>query len=334
MKKLLAFGAVLASLWSGTTFAETLRFSSFEPPQAYVTSNILTPWAEKVAAASKGTLEIQMFAGGTLGRNPAQQLKLVEDGVADIAWVIPGYTPGRFDGGTVAELPFMVTESHKGSLAMWKMVADGHFKGDYEKFKLLCVCVSIPAFIGATKEIKEPKDMSGLKMRAPGPTQLAVLEALGAVPIGGITAATLAESISRGLISGSLIEWVASETFSADQVLTHYNTAALGATPMLVLMNKARYEALPAEAREAIDQYSGEAFSDYFGQEFDRYAASTRERIVEKHKPQVIDPDEAAVESWKAALVPATEKWIAARENGQAIYDAFGSALQAVGGAE
>lgn len=332
MKKILALGVLLASGWSGTTFAETLRFSSFEPPAAYVTSKILTPWAEKVAAASKGTLEIQMFAGGTLGRSPAQQLKLVEDGVADIAWVIPGYTPGRFDEGTVAELPFMITESHKGSLAMWKMVEEGHFKGDYEKFKLLCVCVSTPAFIGATKEINEPKDLSGLKMRAPGPTQLAVLEALGAVPIGGITAATLAESISRGLISGSLIEWSASETFNADEVLTHYNTAFLGATPMLVLMNKARYEALPAEAREAIDQFSGETFSDYFGKEFDAYVAAARERIEANYKPQVVEPDEAAVEAWKAAVAPATEKWIAAHDNGQAIYDAFGKALQAVEG--
>lgn len=334
MKRLLAIGVLLASMCVGSANAETLRFSSFEPPASYVTSKILSKWAEKVTADSKGTLEIQMFAGGTLGRSPAQQLKLVEDGVADIAWVIPGYTPGRFDEGTVAELPFMVAGSHKGSLAMWKMVEDGHFKGDYEKFKLLCVCVSTPAFIGATKEINEPQDLSGLKMRAPGPTQLAVLEAVGAVPVGGITAATLAESISRGLISGSLIEWSASETFKADEVLTHYNTASLGATPMLVLMNKARYDALPAEARAAIDQFSGKAFSDYFGKEFDTYVAAARRRIIEKYNPQVVEPDAQAVEAWKAAVAPAAEKWIAGRENGQALYDAFSNALQSVQGAE
>lgn len=334
MKRVLAVGVLLASVWGGAGHAETLRFSSFEPPAAYVTSKVLTPWAEKVAAASKGTLDIQMFAGGTLGRSPAQQLKLVEDGVADIAWVIPGYTPGRFDEGTVAELPFLVDGSHTGSLAMWKMVEDGHFKGDYEKFKLLCVCVSTPAFVGATQEINEPTDMSGLKMRAPGPTQLAVLEAVGAVPIGGITAANLAESLSRGLISGSLIEWSASETFKANEVLTHYNTAALGATPMLVLMNKARYEALPADARAAIDEHSGAYFSDYFGKEFDAYVAAARQRIIEKFNPKVVEPDDQSVDVWKAAVAPATEKWTADRDNGKALYDAFRDALTAVAAAD
>ena len=36
-------------------------------------------------AASGGALQIDVFAGGTLGRNPTQQLKLVTDGIADIA---------------------------------------------------------------------------------------------------------------------------------------------------------------------------------------------------------------------------------------------------------
>lgn len=313
----------------GTTIAsaETLRLSSFEPPAAYITSKIITPWAEDVTAASKGELEIEVFAGGTLGRSPAQQLKLVEDGVADIAWVIPGYTPGRFDVGTVGELPFLVQDATSGSAAMWSMYEQGYFTGDYDKFKLLCVCVSSPAFIGATKEVNVPADVEGLKMRAPGPTQLKVLEALGAVPIGGITATTVAESLSRGLIGGSLLEFSASETFSMDEVVTHYNTVTLGATPMLILMNKERYEGLSDAAKAAIDQYAGESFSKRFGSMFDEYVSAARERIVEQYSPTIVDPDEALSEAWKTAVAPATTAWIDGRENGQEIYDAFTRAL-------
>ena len=124
----LATSLAIVTAASGAN-AEILRLSSFEPPVAHVTKNILTPWAADVNAASGGELDIQIFPGGTLGRNPAQQLKLVEDGVADIAWVIPGYTPGRFNEGTVAELPFLVPSATIGSDAMWDLYEQGVLSG-------------------------------------------------------------------------------------------------------------------------------------------------------------------------------------------------------------
>lgn len=72
-----------AVAFGSTASAEILRFSSFEPPVAHVTKNILTPWAAKVNAASDGELDIQIFPGGTLGRNPAQQVQQIFDMVAD-----------------------------------------------------------------------------------------------------------------------------------------------------------------------------------------------------------------------------------------------------------
>ena len=48
---------------------------------------------------------------------------LVQDGVADLTWTVPGYTPGRFDDTQVAELPFLVTDATSGSLAQKTLVA-------------------------------------------------------------------------------------------------------------------------------------------------------------------------------------------------------------------
>ena len=68
-------GAALAGLTATASLAETtLRFTSFEPPVAFLTKNVFTPWAERVSAESNGTLNVQMFPRGTLGRSPAQQL--------------------------------------------------------------------------------------------------------------------------------------------------------------------------------------------------------------------------------------------------------------------
>ncbi|MDD9721066.1 TRAP transporter substrate-binding protein [Sulfitobacter sp. PR48] len=320
--------ATVTTFAFGTTAtAEILRFSSFEPPVAHVTKNILTPWAEKVNAASEGTLDIQMFPGGTLGRNPAQQLKLVEDGVADIAWVIPGYTPGRFDQGTIGELPFLVPNGTVGSEAMWSVYEQGLLTGDYEKFKLIGVMTSFPNAVASTVEVRTPADMKGLNFRAPGPTMLGAINALGAVPVGGITGPGLAEAISRGLIAGTFTQYGAIETFRVGETVSYYLDMPLGATPMLIVMNQAKFDSLPDKAKAAIDQYSGKVFSEEFGKSFDQYVGEARERVLAANDITEIEPDEALTQQWKDALSVSTTEWIAGHENGQALYDAFVAAI-------
>ena len=316
-----------AVAFGSTASAEILRFSSFEPPVAHVTKNILTPWAAKVNAASDGELDIQIFPGGTLGRNPAQQLQLVEDGVADIAWVIPGYTPGRFDQGTIGGLPFLVPNGTVGSEAMWSLHDQGLLTGDYEKFKLIGVMTSSPNAVASSVEVRTPADMKGLNFRAPGPTMLSAIDALGAVPVGGITGPGLAEAMSRGLISGTFTQFGAIETFRVGETISHYLDMPLGATPMLIVMTQAKYASLSDKAKAAIDQYSGRVFSEEFSKSFDQDVAGARERVLAANDISVIEPDDALTQQWKDALSLSTTEWIAGHENGQAIYDAFVMAI-------
>lgn len=318
---------VAAFVMAETASAETLRFSSFEPPVALVTKDILTPWAKDVSDASNGALSIEIFAGGSLGRDPAQQLRLVEQGVADIAWVIPGYSPGRFQEGTIAELPFLVPNSTVGSAAMWSLYEQGLLKGDYEKLKVLGIFASFPNFVAAAKSVEKPADLHGVNFRAPGATMLAAIKAIGAVPVGGITGPSVADSISKGLVVGTLTQWGAVETFRMGDVITHYNTVPLGATPMLVVMNKAKYDALSPEGKAALDKFSGAAFSKRFGETFDRSMEETRARIGSSPKVSIVDPDEASQAEWRSAVKVAETDWISQNTDGQALYDAFTAAI-------
>ena len=56
-------------------------------------------------AASGGTVEIELYPNGALGRAPQQQAQMVLDGVADIGFIVPPFTPGRFPDSEVMELP-------------------------------------------------------------------------------------------------------------------------------------------------------------------------------------------------------------------------------------
>ena len=75
---LAAAGLFAASAASAQT---TLRFANFLPGTlAY--SPVFTEYAEAVNKEAPAAVKVEMFHGGTLGPNPIQQLKLLQDGVA------------------------------------------------------------------------------------------------------------------------------------------------------------------------------------------------------------------------------------------------------------
>lgn len=309
----------------------TLRFSSFEPPQAFITSKILTPWAQKVTAESQGTLKIEMYPGGTLGRDPAAQLKLVLDGVADIAWIVPGYTPGRFDAATVVELPFVVPDAYTGSLALTRVFEKGLLKGGgFNDVKFLCVCANNPIFVNATFPATKLEDLKGHNFRAAGPVSLNVVKALGGVPIGGITGPALAESLSRGVIDATLNEWNALQTFRVLDVAKHQIILPLGSTSLMVIMNKAKYESLPAVAKAALDKNSGEVFAKFFGSKFDENNSAVFETAKKDNKRTVTVLTAEQQKPWRAAVQPAIDEWKKSTPDGDKLLKAFSDEVAAI----
>lgn len=309
----------------------TLRFSSFEPPQAFITSKILTPWAQRVTAESQGTLKIEMYPGGTLGRDPAAQLKLVLDGVADIAWIVPGYTPGRFDAATVVELPFVVPNAYSGSLALTRMFEKGLLAGGgFNDVKFLCVCANNPIFVNTTFPATKIEDLKGHNFRAAGPVSLNVVKSLGGVPIGGITGPGLAESLSRGVIDATLNEWNALQTFRVLDVAKHQIILPLGSTSLMVIMNKAKYASLPPAAKAALDKNSGEVFAKFFGQKFDENNNAVFEAAKGDKKRTITVLNAEQQKPWKAAVQPAIEEWKKSAPGNDKLLKAFSDEIAAI----
>ena len=85
----------------------TLKLAHFLPPVAPAHAKLLKPWAEQVEAASDGRISIRIYPSMQLGGTPPQLFDQVRDGVADIVWTLPGYTPGRFPRLETFELPFL-----------------------------------------------------------------------------------------------------------------------------------------------------------------------------------------------------------------------------------
>ena len=114
LKTLLAATAVLfASL---PVFAQDLvKIGTFVPEKSVGVSRVIKPWMEAVNSQTD-SVKMQGFWGGTLGKSPFKQFELVQNGVMDVSWVLPGYTAGQFPEMGVFELPFLFRTAEEASV--------------------------------------------------------------------------------------------------------------------------------------------------------------------------------------------------------------------------
>ncbi len=145
-----------------------LKFSSWVGIAHGHHTGVMVPWAKMIEEKSGGRLKVTIYPGSTLGK-PADHYDMVVNGIADMGFATPGYTPGRFPLISVTELPLLFKSSKGGSLAVQSLV-DKYFRAEFKDVKLLWIWVHGPGqFHLAKKQVKVVEDLAGLKIRAATP---------------------------------------------------------------------------------------------------------------------------------------------------------------------
>jgi TRAP-type C4-dicarboxylate transport system substrate-binding protein len=163
--------------------ATKLKFAVFTPDKEQTFVTVMKPFADAVNKEAAGAVDIELFPNGALGRAPPQQAQMVLDGVADIAWVIASYTPGRFQENEVFELPGLFRDLKEATTVMTRLVQSGRIKG-YEDFFVIGAFGTAPYSLHARTPINSIADIKGKKIRSSGAIEGETLKAFGAVPIG------------------------------------------------------------------------------------------------------------------------------------------------------
>ncbi len=287
-----------------------LKFGTFEPPQAFILSKIFTPWVEKVNSECEGIMKIEVYSGGTLGRDPGTQLKLVTDGVADIAWIMNSYQPGRFMDDLVVNIPFAAHNSKEATLAIYRMYKKGMLRG-YEDFVVVGLFAHAQYSLHTAMPVNSVKALKGQKIRAAGKMQHDFMEALGAGPV-AIPITQAAENISRGVVKGTLSNSDAIQTFRIGDVAPNHFMLPLGTVTVMLAMNKKTYESLPEKARAAIDR-NVEPLVRSYGEKSDKYDKEILEGWQKDPKHKVIIPSDQQTKEASEMLQPVVDAW--KREN-------------------
>ena len=305
---------------------KVLRFANFIPPNVSY-SVVFQEFADAVTRDSGGALKIQMYHGGTLGSNSSQQLKLVQDGVADMAFIVTSLTANRFPETEVTEVPFLVRNAREGARALWKLNDKGMLPS-YADLKLLGLITTSAQVLNSRAPVKSLEDLKGLRLRVTGGLGLEAVKALNAAPV-QIGGGEVAESLSRGVIDGLLGEPDFIKTFKMQRFVKHHTLVPFGAPTMLVAMRKDAYDALPAAARAALDKHAGLAFSEKWAA--NNMAGNSGGLQTFKDEGNIVtELDAAEAAKWQAALKPVVDGWLAKRPENPKMYEAMQQALREV----
>ena len=325
LRAIAAAAALVASVSLAHSQQTKLKFSSFEPPTAALTARVMTPWAAEVSKESGGGLQIDMYPAGLLGRNPLQQLKLLQDGVADIAWIVLGYTPGRFDDSDVVGLPFSSENAMEASVVLTRLFARHEFSG-FDDLKVLALAATPPVKVHSTSPIFAPTDMKGKRVRATGDILVKAVTKLGGVPV-TLGGGQVAESLSRGVIEATLNNWGFVADFKVNEVTSNHLNVPFGNVGVMIAMQKAKFDALPAATKELIEKNSGEVLSRRLAKVFDDIETEYADRISKSGRNTVVSPSGAELSAWKTALDPVIQEWRAATPKNEKIYQSFSAEL-------
>ena len=241
--------------------AEELSFANFTPPFHTVNASVMEKLNTILSEATNGEVTVRGYHGGELGAGPVEQYIRVVQGVADMAWGLPGYTSSQFEKTMIVELPGTLTNEDDGYAAMWAAY-DDHLVGEFPGTVPVALWTSEPnVFIMRDSVIRTPADLEGLKIRVAGATAADVVTALGATPV-QMPINQVYNSLQTGLIDGVITGSSTLNDFKLDEVANSYTFGAnLGRLSFYAVMTEGTYNGLSDAAKAALDNSGNQTVS-------------------------------------------------------------------------
>ncbi len=316
MKKLFAFIAVLmfwSVLSSASAQAEvTLRVGYFVGPQAASAQGFIEPWAQKIMEDSDGRIAVETFPGAQLA-SPPGTYDAIKDGVMDVGWGLPGYTPGRFPLTEVFEMPFMPASAEITSRAAWDMY-EKHMQDSFPEVKMIAFHVHSPGLFHMKGDpVESLEDLRGRTIRAPTRAITQALTLLGAEVV-GMPVPQVPEAVSRGVVEGTVLPYEITGALKLAELVDSHSSfegsRAMYTSTFFFAMNKDVYDSMPEDLQAVIDANSGQDTSAWGGRAMDE-ADPAGIAAAEAEGNDFYTFTEAEKEKWLILTQPVVDDWIA-----------------------
>jgi TRAP-type C4-dicarboxylate transport system substrate-binding protein len=296
-----------------------LKLAFYGPEQALTYQFGVKPFVDGVNAEGEGILTIEVYSGGVLGKAIADQPQLVIDGVADIAYVIPGQTPYRFPDNELLEQPGLFRDARDGTLTYTRLIATGALRG-YQDYLVIEAYTADPNLIHSREPMPSLAAIKGRKMRANNAIEAEAIRRLGAVPT-VMEAPKVANAIDKGAIDGTTMSPIGSYEFGVAKVAKHHYLLGSGVAPLVVLMNHKRFDSLPDAAKALVRKYSGERAAATWIALFGAREMQMLDRLKSDPEHKVVEPSPSDLEAAQRIYRSMIDAWAAQNGNNRTILD-------------
>ncbi|MDR3213051.1 MAG: TRAP transporter substrate-binding protein [Azoarcus sp.] len=285
--------------------AITLNYANFPPASTFPCVQ-MERWKAEVETRTGGKVTINTYPGGTL-----LGAKDIFDGViagtADIGNFAMSYQPGRFPVSEGMDLPHFFADAKTSSRILAELIA--RFQpAEFREVKVLTLFTCPPAVIMSSKEIKTLADLKNLPLRSSG-TGAEVMKRLGAAPV-AMPQSDVPDALQKGVVKGNV---------SSGEVLKDMNYAAycpyvyktdLCVISFAVVMNKAKYEALPDDVKQVLDGLYLEQ-AEWTGAYVDEHVQTALAWSAEKHSLKITEPADEDRAALRTTAQPLIEEYVA-----------------------
>lgn len=307
-----ALGLVFAV---GGALAQTveLKVSHIFPSSHFIQTMVLKPWTDEITAKTGGKVKFQIFAAGSALGDINKQFDQTRAGAVDIALALPGVPRARHPRTVLMELPFLVRKASTATRVLMEMY-DKYLAVDFPGVKMVTLTSTNAGSIHSrTKSIKDIADLKGMRVRSPTPPITAMLEFIGATPV-GLPPTQIYENAEKGTIDAVVMPWGPVGAFKLNEVLNFHLEADSYVVTQYTIMNQKSYDSLPADAKKVFDEVSAQHFTP---ERWGKVWTDTDNEAVEaaKKRGQEIVPVAAETRNkWRKQLEPVIDKYLAEEE--------------------
>ncbi len=242
-----------AALAAGSRGAAAQQ-AKWDMPTPYADGNFHTQnvrqFAEEAGRASNGRLAIQVHSNASLLRLPEIK-RGVQTGQVQIGETLIS-TLGNEDAMFAFDSVPGLATSYDAARKLYN-AARPHLERRFDRQGLMMLYSVAwpPQGIYARKELNSLSDLRGSKFRAYNPATARFAELMGASPI-TVQAAEIAQAFRTGVAESMISSGATGVDTQAWDYLSHYYDLSAFLPQNVVLVNKAAFDALPAEVRTGI----------------------------------------------------------------------------------
>jgi TRAP-type transport system periplasmic protein len=291
----------------------TLIAGHFSPAQHPMHAQFFEPLAEHVAEETEGRVELDVHPGAALGPAP-EYFDMTVDGVVDMSYGMPVYTPGHFRLTSVVELPFLFDSAEQASAVLQELYeTQPAIQEEFEGVEVLALWThDLGELFTVDEPVASAEDLAGMSIRSPGPIQNALVERVGATPV-TVPVPEAYDALERGVVDGIVIGSTALRSFALQEVINYATVGGFFVSPFFLVVNDDSWNRISAEDQEVIRSWIDERMEtvpwDFYDSGYEDIFASLPDEGVE-----VVELDEAELAEWRAIGEEVIEEWIEERE--------------------